>query len=477
MTFKALEEQSSRCAAGLAARGVSPGDRIAVLSDSSSAFLVLLGGTAIIGAIVVLINSRLGDEEMAYILRDTKAGWLAVGPGYVEQSRRMASQASFPLKRLVLGDKGDGDAMAWGDLLQTDVETPPGPGTADSPYLIIHTAASGGRPRGAILTQANLLACGIQIASMLAIVREDCQIGLLPLFHIGGLAMTTAVLLHGGKNVLVPRFVPAIARQCIARERGTFFVTFPPMLAALLDEQEKSGNGMPSLRLVAGVDSAETIERFLRINPKATFCSLYGQTEAMPVSGGLFRKAGKHRRPALLTRVALHDDLDREVPPGLIGEICVRSPAVFQGYWNLTSDTARALRNGWHHTGDLGRMDEKGFLWYAGRKPEKELIKSGGENVYPAEVEQVLLAHGAVAEASVIGVADPDWGEAVLAVCVTVPGRRVEAEELVAFVASRIARYKKPKFILFTDTLPKTASGTVDREAVKRIWGDAHVRS
>jgi long-chain acyl-CoA synthetase len=372
LTFKALEEQSNRCAAGLAARGVSPGDRIAVLSDSSSAFLVLLGGAAKIGAMVVPVNSRLGDEEMAYILRDTEAGWLAVGPGYGEQSRRMVSQTPFPLKRLVLGNEGDGNAMTWSELLQAGVETPPGSGTADAPYLIIHTAASGGRPRGAILTQANLLACGVQIVSMLSITREDCHIGLLPLFHIGGLAMTTAVLLQGGKNVLVPRFVPAVARQCIACERGTFFVTFPPMLAALLDEQEKSGDGMPSLRLAAGVDSTKRSKGSSEFNSKAAFCSLYGQTEVMPVSGALFReRPGSIGRPAMLTRVALHDDLDREVPPGVPGEICVRSPAVFQGYWNLASYTARVFRNGWHHTGDLGRLDEKGFLWYAGRKPKR----------------------------------------------------------------------------------------------------------
>jgi long-chain acyl-CoA synthetase len=152
------------------------------------------------------------------------------------------------------------------------------------------------------------------------------------------------------------------------------------------------------------------------------------------------------------------------------GEICVRSPAVFQGYWNLKEETAYTFRNGWHHTGDMGRIDADGFLWYAGRKPEKELIKPGGENVYPAEVEKVILEHGAVEEVCVIGVPDRQWGEAVKAVCVLRQGCAVNAEELIDYVAARIARYKKPKNIVFVEELPKTAGGAVDREHVKKTF-------
>ncbi|MBA4396739.1 MAG: AMP-dependent synthetase, partial [Syntrophus sp. (in: bacteria)] len=226
------------------------------------------------------------------------------------------------------------------------------------------------------------------------------------------------------------------------------------------------------LRGVGGVDSPETIDRFVKKNPHAVFYSLYGQTEAMPVSGCNYAdKPGSIGPAAILTRVALFDDLDRNVPQGTPGEICVRSPAVFQGYWNLKEETEYAFRNGWHHTGDLGRMDADGFLWYAGRKPEKELIKPGGENVYPAEVEKAILGHGAIEEVCVIGVDDRQWGEAVKAVCVLKPGCTVSTEELSDYVASRIARYKKPKYVVFVDELPKTAGGAVNREQVKKAWG------
>jgi len=279
-------------------------------------------------------------------------------------------------------------------------------------------------------------------------------------------------MLAGGKNILVPRFDPPAALRLIATEGGTFFCTFPPMLGALLDTAEKGEFAAAGLRLACGVDAPATIDRFLRMHPGADFISLYGQTEAMPVSGGNYReRPGSIGRSTLLTRIALYDDLDAEVTPGTPGEICVRSPAVFRGYWNLPEETSATVRNGWHHTGDLGRLDEEGFLWYAGRKPEKELIKTGGENVYPAEVEKAILAHGAIAEVCVFGVPDREWGEAVQAVCAVREGAAVSAGELGEFVAARIARYKKPKYIVFATALPKTPAGIIDREAVKATWG------
>jgi long-chain acyl-CoA synthetase len=191
----------------------------------------------------------------------------------------------------------------------------------------------------------------------------------------------------------------------------------------------------------------------------------------MPVSGcDTAEKPGSIGLPAIMTRVAIFDGLDREVPVGGQGEICVRSPSVFLGYWNLEADTAYTFRNGWHHTGDRGWMDEEGYLYYGGRNPEKELIKPGGENVYPAEVEKVILSHGCVEEVAVIGVPDSEWGEAVRAVCVLKKGNEVGAAELIEFVASKIARYKKPKHVLFVEKLPKTESGEINREEVKKIY-------
>jgi acyl-CoA synthetase (AMP-forming)/AMP-acid ligase II len=475
ITFGAYRKLCDQYATGLRQEGTAAGDRIAVLAGNEADFLILCGAAARIGAIVVPVNWRLGEDEIAYILNDTTPRHLFNSREYGETAKKAAARTGSIQRRYTFrADEADGDCLPFDTLCreeETDRVTAPLNLSGDTPFMIIHTAAVSGKPRGCVLSQANLAVAGLQIAQLLRIDSRDSYVGLLPLFHIGGLAMTLSVMHQGGKNVLVERFDPPSVLRLIEKEAGSFFVTFPPMLTSLLDAQEQGIISTASLRVACGVDGPDTIERFLKTNPRAVFYSLYGQTEAMPVSGGDYReKPGSIGRPAIMTRVALCDDHDGEVPPGTPGEICVRSPAVFRGYWNLEEETKYTFRNGWHHTGDLGRLDDEGFLWYAGRKPEKELIKPGGENVYPAEVEKAILSHAAIAEACVIGVPDPDWGEAVKAVCVLKKGHTVSATELIAFVAAGIARYKKPKHVVFIEELPKTAAGAIDREAVKKAY-------
>ncbi len=472
--FKTYKKLCDQYAAGLSGEGVAAGDRIAVLAGNCDDFLILCGAAAKIGAIVVPVNWRLGEEEIEYILNDSTPKLLVSGSEYRDLACRAASKVGSVQKHYSFqADAGEGDGIPFRSLCREDGYEDVAAVSGDPAYMIIHTAAVGGKPKGCLLSQGNMIAVGLQIAELLKLDSQDCHVCILPLFHIGGLAMTMATMQQGGKNVIVDRFDPLLVLKLIEKERGTFFVAFPPILASLLDAQEKEPSAFDaaSLRIVCGMDSPETLERFFRINPQAAFYSLYGQTEAMPVSGCNYKeKPGSIGPPAILTRVALFDDLDQEMAPGATGEICVRSPAVFQGYWNLKEETAHTFRNGWHHTGDLGRCDEDGYLWYAGRKPEKELIKPGGENVYPAEVEKVILSHGAIGEVCVIGVPDPEWGEAVKAVCVLKKGRAVSAGELIDFVASKIARYKKPKHVLFAESLPKTATGAVNREEVKKAY-------
>jgi long-chain acyl-CoA synthetase len=184
-------------------------------------------------------------------------------------------------------------------------------------------------------------------------------------------------------------------------------------------------------------------------------------------------RPGSAGRPVALGLVELVDDNDQNVPAGQVGEITLKGPMVFKGYWNLPADNAHTFRNERHHTGDLGRFDEDGYLWYTGRKPEKELIKPGGENVYPAEVERVILEHPAVEMTMVFGVPDPKWKEGIKAVCVLKSGHTLTAKELIEFVGGRIARYKKPQYVQFMESLPQK-DGTLDREAVKARYGGQH---
>ena len=471
ITFWDWRKRCDQYAAGLVREGLSRGDRIAVVAGNEDDFLTLLGAAAKIGAIAVPVNWRLSEDEIAYILQDTQPTLLFTGSEHLDQAGKAAAKVNAIAKRYHFGAGGGTDGfLPFEALRREDGCEASGAASGHFPFLIIHTAATGGKPRGSVLAQANLIAAGLQIAHLLKLDGRDANICILPLFHIGGLSMTVATMLSGGKTVLVDRFDPSTVLSLIERERGTFFAAFPPILSSVLDVQQKESFDTASLRIVCGMDRPETIESFLKHNPQASFYNIYGQTEAMPVSGvDHAERPGSIGLPAILTRAAIFDDLDREVPSGLTGEICVRSPSVFQGYWNLAEETDQTLHSGWHHTGDLGRRDAEGFLWYAGRKPEKELIKSGGENVYPAEVEQAILSHGSIEEVCVIGVPDPEWGEAVKAFCVLKKGHALSAEALIDFVATRIARYKRPRYVVFIESLPRTAGGAVDRKAVRKI--------
>ena len=221
-----------------------------------------------------------------------------------------------------------------------------------------------------------------------------------------------------------------------------------------------------------GLDAPETIEKYQRLTG-GTFYTIYGQTETtgLATMGRYNDRPGSAGKTIPLANVRLVDDYDRPVPKGQVGEITMKGPLVFKGYWNLPEDTAATFREGWHHTGDLGRFDADGFLWYSGRKAEKELIKPGGENVYPAEVEKVILQNPAIDKVVVFGVPDPKWKEGIKAVCLLKADERLESQDLIQFVGGRIASYKKPQYVEFVDDIPTLEDGSPDREKIKALYG------
>jgi acyl-CoA synthetase (AMP-forming)/AMP-acid ligase II len=340
---------------------------------------------------------------------------------------------------------------------------------------MFYTAAVGGRPRGALLSHAGIMANSAQLMSSWSLTPDDVNLGILPLHHLAGLCILAAAQHAGGATVVLPKFDAAAALAAIRDERATLLAEFPPILSTLLDAAEGRASDLASLRVVTGLDSPDTIVRFERLCPQASFWSVFGQSETSGfVTLGPFRdRPGAAGRPSFLNTVAVLDEMDNPVAAGEIGEIAVRGPAVFLGYWNCESDTAFAFRNGWHHTGDLGAFDAEGYLWYKGRSPAKELIKPGGENVYPAEVEAAIAAHPAIAAVVVLGVPDAQWGEAIKAVCMLHAGQRATAQEVIDFVGERIARYKRPKYVEFVASLPRTAAGAIDRAKVKAEHGSS----
>lgn len=473
LTFKQYKQKCDRLCAGLLQAGVQKGDRLGVVAHNCDEFMILYGAAAKMGAIVLPVNWRFQENEVSYVLNDCTPKFVFAGPEYRQTVSNVAPNVSSIQKCYTIGGGDDPEGFDAFDSLysEQDAETEIDI-SADSGFVIIHTAAVEGNLRGALLSQTNIIYGNYAMMFQNGLNPQDCHICILPLFHIAGLALSMAVMQAGGKNVIVERFDPELTLNLIENEKGTTFFNFAPILQMLMDAYDKGSYDISTIRGLSGLDSPENIQRFINIVPTANYHTGFGQTEAMGVSGGLVTdKPGSTGRPTIFSRVALFDDYDNEVPVGTVGEICVRSPLVFLGYWNRDEDNAYTFRNGWHHTGDMGRFDEEGFLWYVKRKAGKELIKPGGENVYPAEVEKTILEHGAIAEVSVIGVADEKWGEAIKAVCVLKPGKTVDPEELSEFVASKIARYKKPHHVVFVESLPKTAEGETDREQIKKDHG------
>jgi long-chain acyl-CoA synthetase len=369
-------------------------------------------------------------------------------------------------------DQGGNLFLPFDPLMDNQGQYEPEEVSTDDGFIIIHTAAVAGRPRGALLSHGNLLCAGMHFDHYLHLTPEDVHLNLLPLFHVGGLFMATTSFYAGALNINMDKFDAVMAMDLIQEKRVSFLMEFSPILASILEQQEKLGMDISSLRTVTGLEAPETIEKYQEVTG-GTFWCMYGQTETSCVATfGPYRdRPGSAGRVLPLSEVRVVDDYDRPVSVGRVGEIVMKGPMVFKGYWNLPEDTAYTFREGWHHTGDLGRFDEDGFLFYAGRKAEKELIKPGGENVYHAEVEKAILRHPAVEMTVVFGVPDPKWKEGIKAVCSLKKGQSLEPQALIDFVGERIARYKKPQYVDFITDFPLLEDGTPDRARIKELYG------
>jgi acyl-CoA synthetase (AMP-forming)/AMP-acid ligase II len=471
LSFQDFKRRVDELAGGLAALGIGKGDRICVLAQNDTAYLVLYGACARLGILAYPINWRLTAEEVARVV-DRAAPRMMVAdaatlPGVIGWPASKPQVAHWYL----FGRSG-GQGFEPFDSLYGGAETASPTVSAGDPFAAISTAAVDVVPRGAVLTHANVIAANLTAMGSMGITAADRYLVALPLFHITALGLSLAHMHAGGANVIVPRFDPEEAVRLIDRHGITHVSDFPPVLTSLLDAADKLGSALRSLTHVSGLDSPQTI---LRLHEKtgAQFWTGFGQSETsgFVTLQRMSERPGASGKPVPLSQVALVDDEDRPVAMGTPGEIVVRGPLVFQGYFGQPEVTAHTFRNGWHHTGDVGRFDADGYLYYVKRKPEKELIKPGGENVYPAEVETVIMQMEGVSGVCVYGVPDARWGEAIKAVVEVRPAGRHSGEQVADFVASRIARFKRPHLVEFTDALPRTADGSVDRDAVKKKWG------
>lgn len=471
LTFGNYKKQVDVLALGLSQIGITKGDRLGVVGKNSLEFFMVYGAAAALGAIVLPVNWRLSTEEMVYNLNDCQAKIAFIDSEF--QPLLQARQNDLPTVTAFYNLKADqGGVKAFATLLGCQGQLVRGDVANNDGFVIIHTAAVAGRPRGALLSHSNLLLASMHFNSSFAMSADDVHLNLLPLFHVAGFFMAVSSFHAGAVNLNISKFEAKAAAKLVEESGVSLLFDFPPILDSLLKAAAEERRSLRSLRAVVGLGTQATIAQFQE-EIGGTYYAMYGQTETscLTTIGKYSDRPGSAGKVVMLADVRLVDDQDNPVAQGEVGEIAVKGPMVFLGYWGLPEDNARTFRQGWHHTGDLGRFDTDGFLFYAGRKAEKELIKPGGENVYPAEVEKVILEHPAVAETVVIGVPDPKWKEGIKAVCQLHSGKSLTAQELISFVGGRIASFKKPQYVEFVAELPHKADGSIDRIAVKSLYG------
>ena len=471
ITFAQYKEKVDHLACGLKKTGIEKGDRIGVLGKNSLEYFLLYGAAAALGAIMLPINWRLSADEVAFNLNDGTPRAVFAGEEYHELIEGLKGKLPSVEKYYGL-QAGGGDFFDFNSLMDDQAYFESSEVSTDDGFVIIHTAAVAGRPRGALLSHGNVLCADMHFCYLFNVTTDDVHLNILPLFHVGGLFMATSSFHAGALNVNMSKFDATRAVELIEEKKVSLMFTFAPILSSVLEAHEKTGKDIKTLKISSGLDTPETIEKYQQLTGGTFYC-MYGQTEISCVATfcAYNDRPGSAGKMLPLAEVRLVDDYDHPVRTGQVGEITMKGPMVFKGYWNLPEDNKYTFRGGWHHTGDLGRFDEDGYLWYAGRKAEKELIKPGGENVYPAEVEKVILQHPAVEKTVVFGVPDPKWKEGIKAVCQLREGQTLEARELIDFVGERIARYKKPQYVEFVVEIPALEDGSPDRVRIKEVYG------
>ncbi|WBO62079.1 acyl-CoA synthetase [Streptomyces camelliae] len=475
ITYRALYQRVLRLAHALRALGVARGDRIAYLGPNHPAFLETLFAAGTLGAVFVPLNSRLAAVELAYNLNDSGSTVLVHSAEHTETATAAASGTGVR-HRITLGPAGPG-AAGYDDLLAGAVSDPLDEAVApDDPCMIMYTSGTTGRPKGAVLTHANITWNSVNVLIDSDFAGDEVTLVVAPLFHTAALNMTCLpTLLKGGRVVLLGAFDAERVLDVIERRRVTYMFGVPTMYDALSARPRWPTADLSSLRTLTCGGApvpARTIDTYLARG--LAFSQGYGMTEASP--GILFldreqtsAKAGSAGVPHFFTdtRVVLPDG--RDAGPGERGEILVSGPNVMTGYWHRPDDTRAAVTDdGWLRTGDVARTDEDGYAYIVDRV--KDMFVSGGENVYPAEVEAALLTHPAVRECAVIGVPHEVWGEVGHAVLVLEPGARADAEEILAHARTLLAKYKIPQTVTFADSLPRTASGKIVKAAVRASY-------
>ena len=459
-TYGEMAARASSLAAGFSARGVGPGDVVALLSYNCTEFLEVVFAANRLGAIAMPINWRLAGPEVRYILEHAEAKAFVHDAGCTSLATDAVDGMASPPFRVAVDDLASVRADA--------ADLPPVATGPDDVHRLMYTSGTTGRPKGVMLTHANLAWKNYAHLVEFGFTGDDLGLACGPLYHVGALDLTMTTLIAAGGTVIIHRaFDAAAVVDELERSRVTTVWLAPAMVNAIMALPDVESRDLSSVRVI--INGGEKmpiplIERIQRTFPSAWFADAYGLTET--VSGDTFldrasivAKLGSVGRPCLHLELDVWDEQGRSVAPHEKGEIVMRGPKVFKGYWRDEAATAKAFEGGWFHTGDIGVRDEEGYLWIVDRL--KDMIISGGENIAGSEVERVLYEHGAVLEVAVVGRPDAKWGEVPVAHVVLKPGASATEEELIEHCRGQLAKFKVPKAVTFIDALPRNPSGKI----------------
>ncbi|NOY46506.1 MAG: o-succinylbenzoate--CoA ligase [Deltaproteobacteria bacterium] len=474
LTYRDLNRRVNRSARALQALGVKPGDRVGLLAYNRVEFVEVIFAAAKLGAILVPLNWRLTAPELDYILTDSGAETLLFDPALEALARELCASAC--VRRVVcLGAGSPLGAHAYEACLaaQPDAEPEVSPRPdGDTPHILMYTSGTTGRPKGAVLSQGASFWNALNLQLALDFTSADRNLLALPLFHIGGIGLFTLPMLYVGGTVVLQRaFEASETLRLLREERISLFFGVPAMFLFLLQHPEFDPSAFAGVRCAMSGGAPlppSLVQQYHQAG--IALQQGFGMSEAAPGITTLpkslaLAKAGSVGRALFHVEVRVVDERGDEVPRGQVGELVLRGPNLMQGYWNRPEATRQAFSGGWFHSGDLARMDEDGDLYIVDRK--KDMFISGGENVYPAEVENLIYELPQVSEAAVVGVPDDTWGEVGCAVVAVKHGHTLTAQQVLEHLRPRLAKYKVPKRVVFVDALPRNAAGKVLKDALR----------
>ncbi len=489
-TWKQLKDRVARFAGALKSIGVQEGERVAILALNSDRYLEYYFGVPWAGACVVPLNIRWSPVENAYSLKDAGVEVLVVDDAFAKMVPALRAQGVNLKSVIFIGDGELPEGMlSYEKLLSVHQPTADAFRKGDDLAGIYYTGGTTGFPKGVMLTHSNMWSSAIALVTLVGLNEENRILHAAPMFHLADGAMTQGGMLAGSTHVFIPMFTPAGTIKAIADNKVTHSLLVPVMIQMVINDPSIKDADMSSLEFIlygASPIAEAVLIQAMNTFSKAQFGQGYGQTELAPLATMLAPKyhttegpfAGKLKSAGQAipcVEIKIVDEEAKELPLGKIGEIAVRGPNAMVGYWNKPEETAVSLRNGWIHTGDAGYMDDEGFVFLVDRV--KDMIVSGGENVYSAEVENAVNNHPAVDQVVVIGIPSEEWGEQVHAEVILKAGQTATAEDIIAKTKEYIANYKCPRSVTFrTEPFPLSGAGKLLKREVRKVYWEGKDR-